>query len=54
MALTNRRIAQRLVISESTAIRHVANIGKLGANNRAAAVRIATYRGLIAGATEDT
>jgi DNA-binding NarL/FixJ family response regulator len=48
--LTNRGIAERLVISESTAIRHVANIyGKLGANNRAAAVRIATERGLLAG-----
>ena len=48
--LTNRGIAERLVISESTAIRHVANIyGKLGANNRAAAVRIATERGLMSG-----
>jgi len=53
--LTNRGIAERLVISESTAIRHVANIyAKLGANNRAAAVRIATARGLIAAAREDT
>ena len=50
--LTNRGIAERLVISESTAIRHVANIyGKLGANNRAAAVRIAGERGLIASAS---
>ena len=48
--LDDRGICERLVISESTAIRHVANIyGKLGANNRAAAVRIATERGLMAG-----
>ena len=48
--LTNRGIAERLVISENTAIRHVANIyGKLGAKNRAAAVRIAAERGLISG-----
>ncbi len=53
--LTNRGIAERLVISESTAIRHVANIyRKLGASNRAAAVRIATERGIIATAREDT
>jgi class 3 adenylate cyclase/DNA-binding CsgD family transcriptional regulator/tetratricopeptide (TPR) repeat protein len=46
--LTNRAIAERLVISEATAIRHVANIyAKLGVNRRAAAVRVATERGLI-------
>ncbi len=46
--LTNRQIAERLVISEHTAIRHVANVfRKLGASNRAAAVRLAAERGLI-------
>ena len=55
--LTNRQIAERLVISEHTAIRHVANVfRKLGASNRAAAVRLAVERGLItpdiAGAAE--
>ena len=44
--LTNRQIAERLVISEHTAIRHVANVfRKLGAGNRATAVRLATQRG---------
>jgi class 3 adenylate cyclase/DNA-binding CsgD family transcriptional regulator len=46
--LTNRQIADRLVISEATAIRHVANIyTKLGAHRRTEAVHIATERGLI-------
>ncbi len=46
--LTNRQIAERLVISEHTAIRHVANVfRKLGANNRATAVRMATQQGLL-------
>ncbi len=46
--LTNRGIAERLVISEHTAVRHVANLmAKLGAPSRAAAVRIAAERGLL-------
>ncbi len=46
--LTNHQIAQQLVISDHTAIRHVANLmAKLGAPNRAAAVTIATERGLL-------
>lgn len=46
--LTNRQIAARLVISESTAIRHVANIYlKLGVHNRVSAVRVAGDQGLI-------
>ena len=45
--LTNRQIAERLVISEGTAIRHVSNIfGKLGVTNRAAATRAALDGGL--------
>ena len=48
--LTNRQIAERLVISEGTAIRHVSNIfGKLGVGNRAAATRVALDDGLVAG-----
>ncbi len=47
--LTNRQIAERLVISEHTAIRHVANVTrKLGVRNRAAAARVGAERGLIA------
>ncbi len=47
--LTNRQIAERLVISEHTAIRHVANVfRKLGVKNRAAAVRMGAERGLTA------
>jgi DNA-binding NarL/FixJ family response regulator len=47
--LTNRQIAERLVISEHTAIRHVSNIlAKLGASSRAAAVGLAGERGLLA------
>ena len=47
--LTNRQIAERLVISEGTAIRHVSNIfGKLGVNNRSAATRAALENGLVA------
>jgi DNA-binding CsgD family transcriptional regulator len=46
--LTNRQIAERLVISEHTAIRHVANLTrKLGVRNRAAAARVGAERGLI-------
>ena len=45
--LTNRQIADRLVISEGTAIRHVSNIfGKLGVKNRSAATRAAIENGL--------
>ncbi len=45
--LTNRQIAERLVLSENTVIRHVANIfAKLGVNSRAAAVAVAAERGL--------
>ncbi len=48
--LTNRQIAERLVISEGTAIRHVSNIfGKLGVNNRSAATRAALENGLLQG-----
>jgi DNA-binding CsgD family transcriptional regulator len=45
---SNREVAERLVISEKTAARHMANIfGKLGARRRADAVRIAIERGLL-------
>jgi DNA-binding CsgD family transcriptional regulator len=45
---TNRQIAARLVISEPTAARHVANIfTKLRVNSRAEAVRVAAERGLV-------
>jgi ATP/maltotriose-dependent transcriptional regulator MalT len=47
--MTNRQIADALVLSPNTVIRHVANIfAKLDAGNRAAAVAIATERGLMA------
>ena len=47
--LTNREIAERLVLSQNTVIRHVANIfAKLDAKSRAAAVAIASERGLMA------
>jgi DNA-binding NarL/FixJ family response regulator len=47
--LTNRAIAEALVLSENTVIRHVANIfAKLGVNSRAAAVARAAERGLVA------
>jgi DNA-binding NarL/FixJ family response regulator len=47
--LTNKQIAEALVLSQNTVIRHVANIfAKLDAGNRAAAVAIATERGLMA------
>lgn len=46
--LTNRQVAERLVISEGTAIRHVSNIfGKLGVGNRSAATRLALEHGLV-------
>ena len=51
--LSNREIAQRLVISEKTAERHVANVYlKLGVHSRLQAVRAATARNLLA-ATEE-
>jgi DNA-binding NarL/FixJ family response regulator len=47
--LTNKQIAEALVLSPNTVIRHVANIfAKLGVKSRAAAVAIATERGLVA------
>ena len=48
--LTNRQIAERLVVSPHTAVRHVANLmSKLGAPSRAAAVKVAAERGLLGG-----
>ena len=48
--LTNRRIAERLVVSEKTAARHVANVFlKLGVHSRAHAARIAAESGLTRG-----
>jgi DNA-binding CsgD family transcriptional regulator len=45
---SNREIAERLVISEPTAARHVANIfAKLGARTRAQAVGLAAEQGLL-------
>jgi DNA-binding NarL/FixJ family response regulator len=45
---SNRRVAERLGISDQTVKFHVASIcGKLGALNRTEAVRIAIERGLI-------
>ena len=47
--LTNRQIAERLVLSENTVIRHVANVfAKLGVKSRSAAVAIGAERGLLA------
>jgi DNA-binding CsgD family transcriptional regulator len=46
---TNRAIAERLVLSENTVIRHVANIfNKLGVENRAAATAWAARAGITA------
>jgi len=46
--LTNRAIADRLVLSQNTVIRHVANIfSKLGVKNRAAAATAAAERNLL-------
>jgi DNA-binding CsgD family transcriptional regulator len=45
--VSNRGIAERLVISEKTAVRHVSNIfGKLGVHTRAEAARVAAEAGL--------
>jgi DNA-binding NarL/FixJ family response regulator len=45
---SNRAIAERLVISEGTAGRHVSNVYlKLGAHSRLEAARIASERGLL-------
>jgi len=47
--LSNRAVAERLVISEKTAIRHVSNIFmKLDVHNRTEAARLAVERGLLA------
>jgi DNA-binding CsgD family transcriptional regulator len=47
--LTNKQIAETLVLSQNTVIRHVANIfAKLDVKSRAAAVAIAAERGLVA------
>src|SRR5262245_43627253 len=47
--LTNKQIAEALVLSPNTVIRHVANIfAKLDVTSRAAAVAIAAERGLMA------
>ena len=51
--LTNRAIAEALVLSENTVIRHVANIfAKLEVNSRAAAVAVAAERGLVGAEAE--
>ena len=47
--LTNRQIAEALVLSQNTVIRHVANIfAKLGVTSRAAAVAMAAEHALAA------
>jgi LuxR family transcriptional regulator, maltose regulon positive regulatory protein len=47
--LSNRQIAERLVVSEHTVHRHVANIyARLGVSSRAAAVALAAERDLLA------
>jgi DNA-binding NarL/FixJ family response regulator len=46
--MTNKAIAERLVVSERTVKFHVSSIlGKLGANNRTEAVSLAAQKGLI-------
>ena len=47
--LSNRQVAERLVVSEHTVHRHLANIyARLGVSSRAAAVALASERGLLA------
>jgi ATP/maltotriose-dependent transcriptional regulator MalT len=47
--LSNRQIAERLVVSEHTVHRHLANIyARLGVSSRAAAVALASERALLA------
>jgi DNA-binding NarL/FixJ family response regulator len=47
--LSNREVAERLVVSEHTVHRHMANIyARLGVSTRAAAVALASERGLLA------
>jgi DNA-binding NarL/FixJ family response regulator len=47
--LSNRQIAERLVVSEHTVHRHLANVYQgLGVSSRAQAVAVATERGLLA------
>jgi ATP/maltotriose-dependent transcriptional regulator MalT len=46
--LSNREIAERLVVSEHTIHRHLANIyARLGVSSRAAAVAVASERDLL-------
>jgi DNA-binding CsgD family transcriptional regulator len=52
---SNRAVAERLVISEKTAARHVANIfAKLGVHTRAQAVSVAAERGVLQAAAPST
>ena len=47
LGLTNRQVAERLVLSEHTVHRHVANLlAKLGLPSRAAAAALAARHGL--------
>lgn len=54
MGLTNREIAERLTIKESTVERHVHNIfGRIGATSRAQAAVWAVLNGLLDDQPED-